>query len=157
MIDSAASHLIGATLPPTWPQDDLLDALPIQVAASPDQEPFGVWVMIERETQTVVGDLGFMGLPDDAVVELGFSVIPERRSRGYATEAVGAIVGWVHREPRVRGVIARCDLGNAPSIRVLERAGFIRTGESAGQIVWRHEAGYRELATPDPGGGASER
>jgi predicted acetyltransferase len=28
-----------------------------------------------------------MGLPDDGVVEIGFSVIPDQRRHGYATEA----------------------------------------------------------------------
>ena len=132
-----AAALIGATLPAAWPQGDLLDILPVQAAAEPDLERFGVWVMIERDTDRVVGDVGFMGPPEAGVVELGFSVIPDRRRRGYATEAAATLVGWALREAGVCSVVARCDADNEASVRVLERVGLVRTGEDDGVIHWR--------------------
>jgi ribosomal-protein-alanine N-acetyltransferase len=137
----SASRVLGAALSVEWPQTDLLDVLPIQAAASPDDERFGVWVMVERDTETVVGDIGFMGPPDDGgVMEIGFSVIPDRRRRGYATEAACAMVAWAVKQPSVIGIIARCESANLPSIRTLERAGFLRTGEAGGLINWRSPA-----------------
>jgi [ribosomal protein S5]-alanine N-acetyltransferase len=133
---ATAARLIGAALPSAWPQPDLLDLLPMQAAAGPGQERFGVWIMIERATNTIVGDVGFLGPPDHGVVEIGSSVIPERRGRGLATEAAQAMVEWALHEPGTRAVIARCDAGNAASIRVLERAGLVRTGEADGQVLW---------------------
>ena len=134
-----AAELLGATLPPAWPQSELLDVLPMQAAAEPDQERLGVWVMVERETNEVVGDVGFMGPPEDGVVEIGFGVIPDRRRRGYATEAAEALVDWALRERGIRSVSARCDADNEASMRVLERVGFARTGEADGQIRWHIE------------------
>ena len=93
--------------------------------------------MVERQTNEIVGDVGFMGLPDDGVLEIGFSVIADRRRRGYATEAARAMVDWALHQPGVHSVIARCDAQNGPSIRVLERAGFMRVAEADGQIGWR--------------------
>ena len=58
-----ASRILGATLPSEWPAADLLDVLPLQAAALPGDERFGVWVMIERMSRSVVGDIGFMGPP----------------------------------------------------------------------------------------------
>lgn len=135
-----AARLLAATLPSNWPQRDLLDLLPIQAAATSEEERFGVWVMVERETNHVVGDVGFMGPPDDDIVELGFSVIIDRRRRGYATEAARAMVEWALREPAVRRVVAHCDADNPASIRVLERVGFVRTEEADGQIGWSSRA-----------------
>ena len=133
-----AARALGAALPPEWPQAALVDVLPLQGAAGPDEERFGVWVIIERETETVVGDIGFIGPPGaDGTVEIGYSVIPDRRRRGYATEAARVLVDWVLREPGVREVVAGCDHENVPSIRMLERLGFARTGETNGQIRWR--------------------
>jgi RimJ/RimL family protein N-acetyltransferase len=89
----AAARLLGVTLSVEWPQADLLDVLPLQAAANRTDESFGVWVIIERESATVVGDIGFMGPPGaDHTVEIGYSVIPDRRGRGYATEATRALV-----------------------------------------------------------------
>jgi len=135
-----ASRILAATLPGAWPQSDLLDVLPLQAAASPERECYGVWVMVERESGSVVGDLGFMGPPDEAgSIEVGYSVIPDRRRRGYATEAASAIVEWAFSQPGVEVVVAGCDRDNEPSIRILERLGFQRTGEAKDQIRWRRD------------------
>jgi [ribosomal protein S5]-alanine N-acetyltransferase len=134
-----ASRILGATMPASWPQRDLLDVLPMQAAAEPKDERFGVWVMIEQETNTVVGDVGFVGPPDEnGAVEVGYSVVPERRGRGYATEAARAIVTWALDVPTVSVVVAVCDADNVPSIRTLERIGFVRAGEADGRIRWRY-------------------
>lgn len=136
--EEAARHL-GAALPLDWPQPDLLDVLPLQASSSPSDERFGVWVMIDRETASVVGDIGFMGPPSESgSVEIGYSVIPSRRRRGYATEAAQAIVDWALDQPEIRIVVAGCDGDNVPSIRTLERIGFHRTGEADGKIRWRY-------------------
>jgi ribosomal-protein-alanine N-acetyltransferase len=135
-----ASRILAATLPTAWPQSDLLDVLPLQAAASPETECYGVWVMVERESESVVGDVGFMGPPDEAgSIEVGYSVIPDRRRRGYATEAAGAIVEWAFSQPGVEVVVAGCDRDNEPSIRILERLGFQRTGDAKDQIRWRRD------------------
>jgi ribosomal-protein-alanine N-acetyltransferase len=130
--------VLGVALAADWPQADLLDVLPVQAAIGPDEECFGVWVMIERDSATVVGDIGFLGVPGaDGSVEIGYSVIPERRGRGYATEAARALVDWALDQPGVTVVVAGSDNDNVASIRMLERIGFARTGEAEAQIRWR--------------------
>jgi [ribosomal protein S5]-alanine N-acetyltransferase len=134
-----ASRVLGAALSPEWPQPALLDVLPLQAAASPSNERFGVWLMIERASGSVVGDIGFMGPPDESgSVEVGYSVIPDRRGGGYAAEAARALVDWVLDQPGVKVVLASCDSSNVASIRTLERVGFIRTTDADGKIGWRH-------------------
>jgi ribosomal-protein-alanine N-acetyltransferase len=134
---AVASRLIGATLPQDWPQVDLLDVLPMQAAATPENEAFGVWLMIERDTNTVVGDIGFMGPPDDGSVEIGFSVIPDRRRRGYASDAAERLVVWAFRQPGISVVVARSEPDNIASARTLAAAGFARVDETDGTMRWR--------------------
>ncbi len=135
----AAGHALGAGLSAEWPDPGLVGLLRRQAHASADTERFGVWVMIERTSRSVVGDIGFHGPPDDAgTIEVGYSVIPSRRRRGYATEAAGALVGWARNQPEVHGVVAGCDPNNAASICTLERVGFRRTGAANGEIRWRY-------------------
>ncbi len=138
-----AARLLSAALPTDWPQADLLDVLPLQAAAAHGEEHFGVWVIIERESKTVVGDIGFIGPPgEDGAVEIGYSIIPDRRGRGYATEAARVLVDWALREPGVGSVVAGCEKENLPSIRVLERIGFVLTSESDGQLRWQLETAH---------------
>jgi len=136
----AAARLVGAALAPDWPQADLLDVLPALAAAPPGGEPFGAWVIVERESATVVGDIGCLGPPAvNRTVEIGYSVIPDRRGRGYATEATRALVARLLAEPGVDAVVARCEPENLPSVRLLERVGFARTDETPRRIHWRLE------------------
>ncbi len=138
---STASQQIGAVIPEDWPQVDLLDVLPMQAAAADlEAERFGVWVLIERDTNTVVGDIGFFGPPHAQSVEIGFSVIPDRRRRGYASEAARALVEWALRQPGIIEVTARSDAENEASARVLRRAEFDRLGVTSGTVRWRRRS-----------------
>jgi len=130
---------LGSQLSEEWPDPNLFDVLRRHAGASVDTECFGVWVMIERSSGTVIGDIGFHGPPDDqGTVEIGYSVVPSRRRRGYATEAAGALVEWARSQPNTNVILAGCDPNNVPSIRTLERVGFRRTGEANGEIRWRY-------------------
>ena len=134
---AAAAKALVAKLHPEWPQADLLDVLPLQAAATPDDERFGIWVLIEREIGLVCGDVGFMGRPGaDGTIEIGYSVVPACRRLGYATEAAGAMVAWALAQPEVSSIVARCDVDNVASIRVLERLGFVRDGVAGAQLRW---------------------
>ncbi len=134
---AGAEEHLGLSLPASWPQPDLLDVLPLQASASAEDECYGVWLMVDAESHEVVGDIGFMGPPgEEGTVEIGYSVVPERRRLGYASGAVAALVTWAFRRG-VRAVVAGCDPGNEASIRVLEGGGFHRTAAVDGELRWR--------------------
>lgn len=126
---AAAAELIGAHLSPSWPARDLLDVLPLQAAAGAEQARYGVWAIIERSSRTVIGDIGFFGPPGpEKTVEIGYSIVADRRRHGYATEAATTLIDWALSQPGIEVVIARCEESNHPSVRTLERLGFSRTG-----------------------------
>ena len=60
-------------------------------------------MIIERASKSVVGDIGFIGPPAaDGTVEIGYSVIPACRSRGYATgSSLRVLVDWALAQPGV--------------------------------------------------------
>jgi ribosomal-protein-alanine N-acetyltransferase len=134
----AAALVIGAAIPPEWPLADLVEVLPLQAEAGPAEAHFRIWVILELDTSTVVGDVGFLGPPGpEGTIELGYSIIPARRRRGYATEAGRALVAWALRQPEVSAIVAGCDRHNAASKRTLQRLGFSLTGEANGDLRWR--------------------
>jgi len=111
-------ELIGALLPDAWPQADPLDVLPLQGAASGADGLFGVRMVLEQETNTVVGDIGFFGPPrTDGALEVGYSIISARRRRGYATAAASALISWA-----LTFTIARSSGGIRPTSRSARKA-----------------------------------
>ena len=81
--------------------------------------------VVERATGLVVGGIGFAGPPGaPGEVELGYGIVPSRQGRGYATEAVTAMVAVAWADPEVEAVVATTATSNEASRRVLEKAGF---------------------------------
>ncbi|MEO8273534.1 MAG: GNAT family N-acetyltransferase [Chloroflexota bacterium] len=137
---TTATTLLAVALDEEWPLPDILDLMPVHASRSASEAPLGIWVMIERRTTTVVGDIGFLGPPDGAgEMEMGYSVVPSRRRRGYATEAARALVAWALEQPGVTAILAGTDADNVGSQRVLERAGFERTMSTPTEVRWRRE------------------
>lgn len=134
----AAIELLRAAIPPDWPHPNLVEFLPQLAALGDALQPFGALAIVERASNEVVGDIGFHGPPDgEGRVEVGYSIVPSRRRRGYASESLVGLVAWTARQPGVREVAARCEPTNVGSIRTLEGQGFERLGERDGLIEWR--------------------
>lgn len=89
---------------------------------------------------TVVAAGGYVGPPDEAgVVESGYSVCPEWRARGYATELTRALAAHAAAQPGVTRVIAHTTAANPGSVKVLERSGFVAAGAGAEPGTLRFE------------------
>lgn len=85
-----------------------------------------VWLLTDRETGELVGSVA--SRPSEHRVSLGYLVARDRWGRGYMTEALEPIVAWWLAQTEVHRVWAVCDVDNAASARVLEKAGFEREG-----------------------------
>jgi RimJ/RimL family protein N-acetyltransferase len=103
-----------------WPHDDTRDGL--HNALTRGHAP-GWLITLDG---LVIGDCGTHGDPDQqGDVELGFGLAAPYRGRGYGTEVAIALSRWLLAQPGVRRVLGRAELGNTPSRRALERAGFV--------------------------------
>ncbi len=78
---------------------------------------------------TRIGDLCFKGLKKDGAVEIGYGLLPKYFGNGYATEAVQAVSDWALSQKGVTRIEAEAEEDNAASQRVLEKTGFVKTGE----------------------------
>ena len=90
--------------------------------------------------------------------ELGWTLDPVHTGRGYATEAVGALLTHAFGELGVRRAFATCFLANTASWRLMERLGMRREGWSRAESLhrsgqWLDTVTYALLAsertTPD--------
>lgn len=84
----------------------------------------------------LVGGIGF-GRHDDGEVEIGYWIAPRFRGRGYAAEAVRAVLNQA-RTLGHRRVYANHFADNDVNVQVLESAGFHDTGEVRSRFSpWR--------------------
>lgn len=75
----------------------------------------------------VIGKAGCWRLP-----EIGYILHPDFWGRGYASEALRAVLDHIFRRPEVDRIIADVDPRNQASLRLLERLGFRETGRARG-------------------------
>ena len=78
----------------------------------------------------MIGDACFKGLPESGAPEVGYGLDADYWNRGYATEAADALCAWALAQPDVTAVEAETDPGNTASQRVLQKLGFVPTGET---------------------------
>jgi RimJ/RimL family protein N-acetyltransferase len=100
-----------------------------------------LWAVVERESGELVGDCGLF-LADDVGpdIELAYGIRPDRRRRGYATEAAAACLRVAFEELGLPRVVADLeDPGNVASMHVLEKVGFVRIGEKRGKPLYAAE------------------
>ena len=115
-----------------WPHDDTADGLAMAVKAG---YPPG-WLVTARGA--VIGDCGTHGPVDEAGrVEIGYGLAAPSRGQGYGSEAVAAVTEWLLSQPGVREVRAHTLTSNAPSRRVLEKAGFTYVGLDEGEALYQ--------------------
>ncbi|PWV47725.1 GNAT family N-acetyltransferase [Chitinophaga sp. S165] len=100
---------------------------------------YTLWTIISRDENNMVGDICFVGEPNEAgEVEIGYGTYEHQRGKGYMTEAVKAMIEWTAQQPGIKGIIASTLKDNTPSYAVLQKNGFMKTGESADLFHWRH-------------------
>jgi RimJ/RimL family protein N-acetyltransferase len=79
----------------------------------------------ERETGRLVGDVGLSPAEEHpGVIKLGYTMAPAFQGRGYATEAVKALVAYAFDTLGADLVRAYASAKNTPSIRVAEKVGL---------------------------------
>ena len=131
------SALLEAIIPEGWPPGEYdrsaIEFFRACLAKNPEDAGWYGWYAIRRaergQSAVVIAAGGYFGQPlPDGTVEIGYSVLSEYRSCGYATEIVQALVRRAFSIPKITAVIAHTQVDNLPSIKVLERCGFTVAG-----------------------------
>lgn len=78
---------------------------------------------IERDGE-LLGDVGCELRHGGGVAEIGYTLAPAARGRGYASEAAGALADHLIARHGIRRVEASLAVDNVPSMRVLEAIGM---------------------------------
>jgi ribosomal-protein-alanine N-acetyltransferase len=92
--------------------------------ASYEKHGFGLWMVELRESGAPVGICGLLKREALEDADLGYALLPEFWSRGYALEAASAVKAYAREGLGLKRVGAVVDARNQSSIRLLERIGF---------------------------------
>lgn len=142
------AEMLQAGIPGDWPPPlndaDSMNYFIDYVADHPDAAGWTMWYFIlrggEGERDWLIGNGGYKGLPgEDGSAEIGYSVMETHHGRGYAPEAVAALLAWAFSHDGVRRISAETFPHLRPSIRVLEKNGFRYLGPTADAPVIRFE------------------
>lgn len=99
------------------------------IRAHPDQWLWYTDWDISQKDGVTIGGIGYKGPPKRNRVEVGYEIQTPFQRRGYATEAVLAMAEWAFEKAKeLRFIEAEIEPGNAASLRVLQKAGFLPAG-----------------------------
>jgi RimJ/RimL family protein N-acetyltransferase len=91
---------------------------------------FGYWAVREKESGRFVGDVGLAEFRRDltpsleGTPEAGWVLAPWAHGKGFATEAIGAALGWHERNFGTRRTVCMIAPENTASMRVAEKCGY---------------------------------
>ena len=112
-----------------WERTDV-DAVRAEIEEMVTRTPgeAGGWVQMsveERATGVLVGDVGLSLVDGEpGVVKVGYTIDPSCQGRGYATEAVRALITYAFDTLDAQVVRMHASANNVASIRVAEKAGL---------------------------------
>lgn len=140
------SRCLAAIIPPSWPPElmdhDALEQF-MAMLSVPGSPGFHTAYWIKKPDTAsaerfLIGSGGFF-IADNGIPELGYSVLEPFQNQGYATEAVREMITWVFSHTSAGKIQATTFPDLIPSIRVLTRTGFIRTGSGSEDRSIRYE------------------
>jgi RimJ/RimL family protein N-acetyltransferase len=104
--------------------DDARNYILNRMVASYKKFGFGMYLVIVKDTGAPAGLCGLVkrdGLDD---VDLGYALLPEYWSKGFATESALAVKEYAKNSVGLERIVGITDPANLGSIRVLEKTGL---------------------------------
>ena len=92
--------------------------------ASYERHGFGLCMVEFRESHTPIGMCGLLKRDELSDPDIGFALLPDFWSKGFAFEAATAVLHDALERLSIQRVLAITSLDNDASIKLLERLGF---------------------------------
>lgn len=87
-----------------------------------------VFVIRQHNDETPLGDIGLqISEQNREEADIGYTIVPQAQGHGFASEALQAVCEYAFIRAGVKAVNAYVLADNGGSVRVLEKAGFVRT------------------------------
>ena len=152
--EAQGPEVVGRALrvrvPASWPppvfEPEDVERLRRQLERDPASHAWTLYYLVLRaavtaEPRELVGIAGYAGPPSaEGGVGIGYAIAAEYQRRGYATEAVRALLTRAFAHAEVAAVTATTYATLAPSIGVLRKTGFALVGRepASGLLLYEH-------------------
>ena len=122
-----------------WDAPYGLDQAVAFISGLPDPFSPGAWCQLAVTTDgDLIGDVALYTDTDPRLGRIGFTLTRAAQGRGYAAEAVRAVLAYAFGRGAHR-IAADCDTRNTASVAVLERLGMRREGHLRASVWWKGE------------------
>ena len=132
-----AEEMLGVPLPEDWVrEEEMLFAWRLkQIRDDPGSQPWLLRAIVVREPREFAGHFNFHAPPgDEDWVELGYSIQPDLRRRGYASEVAVHMMRWARDLHGVQKFRASVSPTNLASLAMIDKLGFHRIGTQMDEI-----------------------
>lgn len=85
---------------------------------------FGVWAVVYKKYQKLIGHCGFKFLENTQEVQIGYLLLSSYWGRGLATEAASAVMKYGFEVAKLERIVAIAKPENIASRRVMEKIGM---------------------------------
>lgn len=144
---AAAARLLGVRLPDQFPSNGERRFLGMRLRQMREDTDFRTWcanaVVLDG---TMIGHAGYHGPPginsthNPDAVEYGYTIFPPWRGNGYATQAATMLMDLAEERAGIRHFVLAVAPDNEPSLAIVRKLGFVRTGEH-----WDDEDGLEHV------------
>jgi ribosomal-protein-alanine N-acetyltransferase len=102
----------------------------LEYCVQPFEENKGIrWGIERNEVPGLIGTIGYHHWVKEAFrASVGYDLVASSRRQGFMTEALSEVLRFGFMEMRLNKVEAHVNPGNKPSIRLLQKLGFIQEG-----------------------------
>jgi len=154
---AAAESELGFRVPPAWLEEQWLMRLRLdELHENPAAQPWLLRAICLPHERAMVGHIGFHGPPGSphlqsiapGGVEIGYTVFPAFRRRGYAGEACAGLIAWAAAEHGIHRFVLSISSHNVPSMAIARRLGFRKVGSHIDEIDGPEDVWLREIDAP---------
>jgi len=138
----AFASTLKAHIPKEWPPNqitpEVIEEFIKRIQAEDRKIWSFYWLLRQKSSEpTLIGNGGFLS-HENGTLEIGYSMLSEYQSKGYATEAVRSMLQWAFPNLKKDRIIAYTYPHLKASIRVLEKNGFFfkGKGQEEGTILY---------------------
>ena len=95
-----------------------------------DENRWIIWAIQHRESGRVIGSVGIWNFDEtQTTAELSYGIAPVFQGKGYMSEALTRVVEYAFDALKLSALEAYTEAENTPSRRLLERIGFVESGQ----------------------------